>query len=278
MEDKNILFIGCGKMGQVIIEKIINNKKLQHNNYKVIDPNIADKNLSGDKFKNSNISYSTEISLIDNNYLADIIFLNIKPQQSRDILLKISQLDIYDENTIFISIIAGKKIGFFTDILGDHIKFVRTMPNLAIQYCHAVMPYKLSSNFKNDDKKLIISLFEDFGKIFEITNEELFNIITAIFGSGPGYIFLLQEILKNIAINNGVDDKIAGNLVEELFLGSSLMAKNSDKSFSQLLSDVSSNKGVTQVLIENLTKSNSLHEIFENAIAKAASRSKELGS
>ncbi|MAZ80378.1 MAG: hypothetical protein CMP18_01145 [Rickettsiales bacterium] len=271
MSNKNILFIGCGKMGGVIIDKITNNKNLA-NNYYIIDPKNLDSQFNGSK----NISLHTNLADIDNDFCADVIFLNIKPQNSAEIINEISRLNIYNNNTIFISIIAGKNLDFFTNILGQNIKIVRTMPNLAIQYSHGIMPYKLSSNCSNDDKILITAIFDNFGEIFEVSDEKLFDIITAIFGSGPAYIFYIQELIKNIAISNGLDQDIAEKLIKELFLGSALIAKNSNKTFNDLIKDVTSKEGVTQSLMDNLQKSDSLNNIFRNAINKAKERSKEL--
>ena len=236
-------------MGGVIIDKITNNKNLA-NNYYIIDPKNLDSQFNGSK----NISLHTNLADIDNDFCADVIFLNIKPQNSAEIINEISRLNIYNNDTIFISIIAGKNLDFFTNILGQNIKIVRTMPNLAIQYSHGIMPYKLSSNCSNDDKILI----------------------TAIFGSGPAYIFYIQELIKNIAISNGLDQDIAEKLIKELFLGSALIAKNSNKTFNDLIKDVTSKEGVTQSLMDNLQKSDSLNNIFRNAINKAKERSKEL--
>ena len=104
----------------------------------------------------------------------------------------------------------------------------------------------------------------------------MFDAATAIFGSGPAYIFLLQEIFAEIAINCGIKKSESENLVKRLFLGSALMSEFSKKKFSQLRESVTSKNGTTASAIKALQKNSALKNIFTKAIDAAIIRSQEI--
>lgn len=259
-------------MGSVIAKKMFEGDKISPNSLTIIDKRLSSQEPCV-HFNNATIF--SDISNLDKSYKADIIFLCIKPQDSEDILQQLVNCNNFSSQTIFISIIAGKKIEFFNNILGSDAKIIRTMPNLAIENSLGIMPYLANDKVSKYDLEKILELFTGFGAVFDTKKEDSFDILTAIFGCGPAYIFLLQEILLNIATKNGLEKDLATDLVKKLFLGSALMSSDSEADFSTLRSDVTSKKGVTESLINSLEDS-SIAEIFTKAINNAISRSKEL--
>lgn len=254
-------------MGLAILKNIAdhNNKKY---NISAIDP--------ANKPELENVEHYQNISDLPENYEADIIFIAVKPQICREILLEAKNQEKFAKNAIYISIVAGKKISFFKDIFGKNSKVVRTMPNLPIIENKGIFAYYFSKNIKNRDRRNLVELFHSFGQILELDKESKFDKFTAIFGSGPAYIFLLQEILLSQAKNLGLEDEKAHNLVAEFILGSAIMAKNSDLSFSELRQSVTSKAGTTQAGLDQLTKNDALKKLVNKTIKAAEKRSKEL--
>ena len=267
--DPNFLFIGCGKMGLAILQKFIENNFINSDSINVITKNSKISILP----KNQSFN---QISQLPSDYKADIIFLCLKPQDIEDVLQEFVKSNKFNQNSIFISIIAGKTISYFTKILGKDAKLLRTMPNLAIKNSCGILPYLANKNITTKELNYIVSLFNDFSLTFDIKEESLFGVITAMFGCGPAYIFLLQEIICDIAIKNGLDPLLATNLVKKLFLGSALMTQNDDVDFKKSRLDVTSKNGVTQSLTDILQKDNSFKNLFNEAINNAIARSKEL--
>jgi len=272
---KNIFFLGCGKMGSILAEKTLNHQLtiLEKSTKKI-------PLLSTTKNKHHQPIYIKKLSNLPKNYQADLVFLTIKPQGAKEILTKFhieaTKQHIFHQNTIFISILAGKKLKFFEEILGKKTKIIRSMPNLPIQYSQGIFPYLLNKNIKTSEKKPLEIIFKTFGTSFEIKDENHFNILTALCGSGPAYIFLLQEILTKIAINSGINKKDAVNLVKKLFLGTSLMSENSQNSFTQLKESVTSKAGITESALKTLQKNNSLEKLFTKTIKTAIKKSQDL--
>jgi pyrroline-5-carboxylate reductase len=259
-------------MGISILNNLLDNSIVKASQIKVIKPS--------DLNKISKVTYLKSSSDLPKNYQADLVFLAIKPQNSKPIFEELLKAKIFHKNTIVISIIAGKKVKFFEEIFGKDRKIIRSMPNLPIQLSQGIFPYFCNQNIKKEDLKILKKIFSTFGYVFEIENENLFDPITAIFGSGPAYIFLLQEIFQKI-INQKItkDKKFSFDLVNQLFLGSVFLSlKNNDSSFSNLKKSVCSKKGTTEFGLKALEKNSSLEKIFKKAIDEAEKRSKELSS
>lgn len=268
IKSQNIFFLGCGKMGSILAKNLV-------------EENIADVSQitvleKSDKNKIVGFNYAKDVTELPKNYKADLVFLCIKPQDSAEVLKKFSQAKIFHKNTIFISILAGKKIAFFEKIFGAKAKIVRTMPNLPIQYSQGIFAYLCNKNISRAEAKNLEKIFGKFGLSFELKNENSFESVTAIFGSGPAYIFLLQEIFSEIAINLGIEKDKTAQLIKKLFLGSALMSEFSEENFSQLRESVTSKAGVTEAAIKILQQNSVLKNLFKKAINGAITRSKEL--
>lgn len=256
----NTLFLGCGKMGSIILNNLINEKSVKSSKIKIIKKDNQDDLETLKKKK----------------YKANLVFLAIKPQDSKKILENFRKSEICDENTIFVSILAGKKIKFFEDIFGSNAKIIRSMPNLAIEESQGIFLYQENKNISQKESLKLNKIFQKFGLAYQIKDEKLFDPLTAIFGSGPAYLFLLQDILSNITNKFKVSKKDSQLLVKQLFLGSALMSCNSKDSFKKLQTKVTSKGGVTQAGIDILENKDSLSNLFNKVIDNATKRSKEL--
>jgi len=265
---QNILFLGCGKMGSILAKNLLEEKTALPSQIKVIKQSEKNRIPALKYFKNS--------LELPKNYQADLVFLAIKPQDSEEILREFSQSQIFHPKTIFISILAGKKIEFFEKIFGKKSKIVRSMPNLPIQDSQGIFTYFCNQNIKETESKKLKKIFLKFGSILKLPNENLFDAATAIFASGPAYIFLLEEIFTEIALTYKVSKSEAADLTRQLFLGSSLMSCNSNLDFSELRESVTSKNGTTAAALEVLQKDSALKNLLKTAIDCAVKRSQEL--
>ncbi len=261
----NILFLGCGKMGSVVAKNLLEQKIGEISAIKKSDQN-----------KIPNIKYFKNTSNLPKNYQADLVFLAIKPQDSEAILKEFSQAKIFHKNTIFISILAGKNISFFEKIFGSKSKIIRSMPNLPIEDSQGIFTFLANKNITVSESKKMQKIFAKFGTAFELKDEKIFAAATAIFGSGPAYIFLLQEIFSEIATKHKISKTVAADLVEQLFLGSALMSRNSDLDFVSLQKSVTSKNGTTDAALQVLKNKSSLKNLFSDAILAAIAKSNEL--
>jgi len=254
-------------MGGVIAKNLLENQDFSSYNFLALKPSESNKIL--------NINYINDLAKLPQNYVADIVFICIKPQESKSILEEFAKTKIFHQNTIFISILAGKNISFFSKIFGAKKQIVRSMPNLGINVNQGIIPY-IHRNLSIDNQKIILEIFSKFGTAFEVEDEKLFHVLTALYGCGPAYIFLMQKIFFDIAIANKIPKKNAYDLTKKLFLGSSLLSSESSLDFSKMIENVASKKGVTEASLENLLKNDKLHNLILKSIKNGVKLSKKL--
>ena len=254
-------------MGAIIAKNLIQNQDFSSYNFLALKPSESN--------KINNLNYIDSLEKIPKNYVADIVFICIKPQESKIILEKFAQAKIFHKDTIFISILAGKNLNFFSKIFGSKKQIIRSMPNLGIEVNQGIIPY-IHKNLTAENKKIILNIFVNFGTAFEVEDEKLFHILTALYGCGPAYIFLMQKIFYDIAISYKISKKTAYDLTKKLFLGSSLLSFESTLDFSIMIENVASKKGVTEASLETILKDNKLHKLILKATKNGIARSKKL--
>lgn len=264
-----ILFLGCGKMGSILANNLIEESGMEPRQITVIKRSKKDK-IAG-------LNYVESAAKLSKNYTADLVFLTIKPQDAKEVLGEFSKQKIFHKKTIFISILAGKKIKFFEKFFGKDAKIIRSMPNLPIQYSQGIFLYVANKNITKSELKNLDQIFQKFGSSVMLDDEKYF-VTSAIFGCGPAYIFLLQEILSEITIGLGIERDKANELVKKLFFGSAMMSEFAEENFSELREMVTSKKGTTEAALKILQKNSALNNIFTKAIDAAIKRSQELSS
>jgi len=265
--NKNIFFIGCGKMGTKILNNLIKNNLFSKQDFLILKPSQSN--------KISDMNYISNLSYIPKNYRADVIFICIKPQNSSKILQELAQSKIFNQDTVIISILAGKNTFFFKSIFGQNSQIARCMPNITLEVDHGIIPI-FFDNVNENNKILVKNFFKNCGLSFEIKDEKLFHALTALYGCGPAYIFLLQEIFENLAKKYFVPHEIIQELTINLFLGSAVLSQKSSKNFKDLRADVTSKKGVTEASLKSLIKNNKLQNVFSKALENGIKKSQRL--
>ena len=260
-------------MGSSILDGVLSNNVMKQSDIYIIEPNK--KKLSD--LKNKGLSTFENISELDFKKLAiKALLIAVKPQILREVAYELK--DYIPLNMPIISIVAGKKIKFYKNIFGNKRPVIRVMPNTpaacgkgitAIYSCK----YTNKLNLENTKK-----VFSAVGKVVTLKTEEKMDIVTAISGSGPAYVFLLIENLIKSAVNNGLDKKTATILVKETLLGSSYMASISSKSPKELRVDVTSPGGVTEAALAEFNKNSVFLKTIDKAIGKAVKKSISLSN
>ena len=222
------------------------------------------------KYGITNKSNSAEL-LIE----SDVIILAVKPQ----VLLKILQ-DIsgnISKDKIVISIAAGIEIKKIKEQLATD-KIIRVMPNTPalIEKGISALSIDDSSVLTNKEKELIESIFAAVGEYLWL-EENQFNAVTAISGSGPAYVYRFIEAFIDSGVLIGLPRELAYKLVLETIIGSVYMVKENNEAPKSLEAKVTSPGGTTIYGLTAMEKSN-----FSNAIkdgVKAAyQRAEEIGN
>ena len=268
---KNVILFGYGKMGSSIAKGWLL-KKLDYNFY-VIEKQVK---LREEAIKDGFNSFAN-IEQISNINDFDIIFLAVKPQQMKITVKQFETLDF--TKTIFISIAAGLSVSWFKNKIDENIKIVRAMPNLPASVGKGVTGYFITKNLNINEEKNVFNLLSSFGKAIYLENEALIDVVTAISGSGPAYIFYLIEVLSKIGKNQGLNEKDAKSLAVETLIGSAKLLEKSNLDPQTLRHNVTSPGGTTEAGLEILASEQyGLYSLLKSTVQSAKKRAEDLNS
>ena len=271
---KNILLFGYGKMGSSIARGWMI-KKLNFNVFIIEKQPTLRKIASNDGFKvYENIERLKETQ---KSKVFEIIFLAVKPQQMEETVKSFSKFNLI--KTVFVSIAAGLSFSWFRNKLNKEVKIVRAMPNLPASIGFGVTGYCKSKNLSEEENKDVYALLSAFSKVIYLRNESLIDNVTAISGSGPGYIFYLVEALSQIGVDHGLSMKDAKILARETLIGSARLVEVSNIDPKILKKNVTSPGGTTEAgLLVLESEKNGLYPLLKSTINNAIKRAKELNS
>ncbi len=202
-----------------------------------------------------------------------VVVLSVKPQNMQEVLEEISP-DVRNDH-LLISIAAGIPLRVIRNILGREIPMVRVMPNtpaLVLQGMSALAPNEVAGP---DHVAVVSKIFDAVGQTVVVA-ESMMDAVTALSGSGPGYLFRIMECLVEAGVGVGLDREIAKRLVVQTFAGTARLAQESKEPLSRLRSMVTSPGGTTEAGLATLDGMG-LEETICKAIRAAYEKSLELG-
>jgi len=122
--------------------------------------------------------------------LADTLILAVKPQDFGTVL---SEIQIYNQLHLVISIAAGISTSFIESKLGKR-SVIRVMPNLPAKIGAGMICIARGQYTTGIDLSFVQAVFNRLGHTLVI-DEKLMDAATAVSGSGPGFLY---ELLINI--------------------------------------------------------------------------------
>ncbi len=257
-----LAIIGAGNMASAIVGGILKNKILSSNEIAISDPD-AEKLQN---FKNLGLTTTSDNCLLASN-CQNLLFA-VKPQISTKVFEQIK--DCISAETV-ISIMAGISIDKLKHNLGQR-NYARIMPNTPALIGFGMSAISFSQKFSS---QFVIDIFSSFGKTV-ILDEQLFDAVTSLSGSGPAYVYMFIKALIDGGIEGGLDYNTAKQLAIQTVIGSSKMVEQSDKKIDCLIEAVCSKGGTTIQAVDSF-KNDNLEQIVKRGIEKCRNRSKELG-
>ncbi len=180
--------------------------------------------------------------------------------------------------TLFVSIVAGKTLAGLARHL-DHAAIVRTMPNTPAAIGRGITVACANPLVTIGQRQLCDRLLAAIGESAWVEDEALIDVVTAVSGSGPAYVFLLIEALARAGQAEGLPADLALRLARATVAGSGELARiSSEESPAQLRENVTSPGGTTRAALDVLMAADGLEPLIARAVAAAAARSRELAS
>ena len=279
MAKNKLYFIGYGHMAEAIYQRL---DKSLFENICLIEKD-DDRRISIDKKKHGKTQLLKSLQGIK-FCNSDIVILAVKPNQIKSICNEINSLIIEKKDLpLVISIAAGVTTTSIKDYiiqenlshLQNFLNIYRAMPNLCASNGDSITGlFGSSVSDITNSKNTVSEIFNSVGEILWLKKEADLNIVTAISGSGPAYIFYIMEIMINSAQELGLSEKDAKKLVTMTLIGSGKMGL-SIQNLKEQISKVSSKGGTTEAALKVFEKEN-LSLIFNQAIEAAHARSKEI--
>ena len=266
--NEKIGFIGAGNMASALVRGLIKSKKYKSDQISASDKDQIALSRLSQQFRIS--SYPLNTDLVKN---CTIIVLSIKPQNMRDVLEEIK--GYIKDNHLIISIAAGIPLKLIHSIIARDIPLIRVMPNTPALIQKGISAIAGGKWAGKDHMATARAILNSVGQTVDV-EESMMDAVTALSGSGPGYVFRLMECMVEAGIQVGLTKETALDLVVQTFLGAAQLAKISDESLSVLRERVTSPGGTTAAGLK-VFEDAGLESIIVEAIKAANERSIELG-
>lgn len=205
---------------------------------------------------------------------ADVVVFCVKPQVINGVVKELAPI-IQAKNSLVISIAAGVREELIQRWLGGAASVVRCMPNTPALFGVGATGLFANKNVSEAQHELAESIMRSVGITLWMDDEEKLDVVTALSGSGPAYIFLVIEAMRAAGKKLGLSEKDANLLSLQTAMGAARMALESENDVSYLRQNVTSPGGTTESALAVFEKGK-LREIFYEAIEAATNRAAEL--
>jgi pyrroline-5-carboxylate reductase len=263
----SLLLVGAGKMGGALLEGWLQ-EGLDPGKIAVIDPAPPQETRA----------------LIERNRLRlnpgpgdvkslEAIVIAVKPQSADEALPAIRPRR--QPHTLLLSVVAGKRIAFFEAMFGNDAAIIRSMPNTPAAVRRGITAMAPNGKVNAHQKRLAEALLAAVGEVVSVEEKQI-DAVTALSGSGPAYVFYLTECLTEAGRKLGLAEEVATRLARATVAGAGELMWTSGLAAATLRQNVTSPKGTTQAALDVLMRENGMKALFEEALAAAERRSREL--
>lgn len=234
---KKIGFIGCGNMGTAMIQGILNSGKCAPEDMMI---SCRTESTLAEKKEKFGVQTTTDNCAVAQ--FAEILFLAVKPQFYAEVIGQIR--DVVQENAIVVSIAPGKTLDWFAEQFGRKVKMIRTMPNTPAMVSAGMMGMCAGAEVTEEELALVREICSGFSES-EIVPEHLMDVVTAVSGSSPAYVFLFIEAMADAAVAGGMPRAQAYKFAAQAVLGSAKMVLDTGMHPGELKDMVCSPAGTT---------------------------------
>ncbi len=230
-------FIGCGNMGQAMLSGMLDAGAVCGEAVVVSVRTVATREKLQRQYGVTILEKNIEVVA-----KADCIFLAVKPQYYEEVLKEIAPAVTWDKTLV--SIAPGKTLLWMKDQVGKPCKLVRTMPNTPSQVKVGMTGICGNEYVTATEMEQIIRLCNTFSKT-ELVQEHLMDVVTAVSGSSPAYVFMFIEAMADAAVEGGMPRSQAYTFAAQAVMGSAKMVLETGKHPGELKDMVCSPGGTT---------------------------------
>lgn len=203
---------------------------------------------------------------------SDVVFLSVKPQILPEVIAEISPM--VKENQLFVSIAAGKTIGWIEQEFGKEIKLVRVMPNTPALVGEGCSGLCANANVSDKEMELVKAVFDCCGSSYQVP-EHLMDVVGAVAGSAPAFVFMFMEALADAAVAGGMPRDLAYKMASQTVMGSGKLMLETGNHPGKL-KDMVCSPGGTTICGVKVLEEQGMRGAIMNAIDSCVQKSKKL--
>lgn len=265
MLPNRVLLIGCGNMGGAMLAGWLRGG-MAPGAFTVVDPYVAGVPEGVRLLREMPVGETFDVAL-----------LAIKPQGLAEAAPAIAPL--LGAQTIALSLLAGVELATLAARFPDAGAIVRVMPNLAAALGKS--PVALAGQgaggaaMAEAHVALVDAMVAPLGQ-GEWIGEDRFDLVTALAGSGPAFVYRFIDALGSAAEALGLPAAQARRLALATVDGAAALAAASEHDPAELARRVASPGGVTQAGLDTLDRDDRLLALITETLRDAANRSAEM--
>lgn len=253
--NRKIGFIGCGNMGGAMMQGMIDSGKCAKT-----DMMASDKSEAALEEKKASMGIRTTTDNKEVVAFADVLFLAVKPQFYESVIAEIK--DIVTTEQIIVTIAPGKSLEWLKSCFGKDLKIIRTMPNTPAMVKEGMMGMCPNASVTQEEIAYVRDICNGFSET-EVISENLMDVVTAVSGSSPAYVFMFIEAMADAAVAGGMPRAQAYKFAAQAVMGSAKMVLETGKHPGELKDMVCSPAGTTIQAVRILEEKGMRSAVFE---------------
>jgi len=258
-----IWLIGCGNMAGAMLRRWISSGVISADRVDVV--NRTDRDLPAGVLQSRDLPKGP---------LPAMVMLGVKPQQIDEITSRYG--DRLAGVPVLLSILAGVENATLAKRFHAGA-IVRAMPNLPVGIGKGVVGL-YSDDADEGARKAVSALMAPLGLVEWMSDESLFDVVTALAGSGPGFLYRVIDALAAGGEALGLPADQAQRMAIATVEGSAMLAARADVSPAALADRVASPGGSTREGLNVLDRDDALKSLLRETLAAATRRNAEMAA
>ena len=259
-----LMVVGGGKMGEALLGGLLAAGWAEPEEVVVVEP-VEDRRLELAKRYDGLRVVAEPVAAAD-------VLIAVKPNYVQTVCASLHS----NPPERVLSIAAGVTTASMESWLPEGVRVVRVMPNTPAMVGAGMSAAAAGANADAIDLDWATTILAAVGEAV-VVDETKLDAVTAVSGSGPAYIFLLAEAMRDAGVAVGLDAATADVLTRQTILGAARLLSESGTEPGQLRENVTSPNGTTAAALDAFAE-HDFRGAVAAAVAAADRRSKELGA
>ncbi|MEE4199896.1 pyrroline-5-carboxylate reductase family protein [Erythrobacter sp.] len=262
---QQLLIVGCGNMGGAMLVGWLADG-LSPERFAVLDPALNE--------APPGVALYRDVREAEEAGKHDRLMLGFKPQQLGSLAGGLQGLT---RGVPLYSLLAGLTLAQLQAAFPEALGRVRVMPNLAARIGKSPVAL-IGEGLDAAERSAAFDLFDALGLAVWIEEESAFDLVTALAGSGPGFVYRFIDALAQAAAELGLERGQATRLALTMVDGAASLAAGSELTPGELADRVASPGGMTREGLNVLDEDGALAKLLTATLAATRDRGAALSS